>query len=527
VAFLRRHGLAAAVVVAALAAAVAIIFVLLPGGGGPVTVRLSAAPLGVNVAPWDGVYASGPGADVIQPKLAAAGIRQLRFGGGSYADYYDWQTNSSIGNCLPGNTRASFTAGCSSPDQLSFGQFSARARAVGAESFVTVNYGSGTPALAAAWVTAAIHTAGGQVALWEVGNESYGCYEVNNPLAGAPVRYQGYQPGTGSSAGQYQSCPTTKEGPVAGTKTLATSYAANALPFLRAMKAADPSARLGVPWLLSVPGAASVSSAWNDTVLGRDARYVDFVDAHYYPFSFSGATGGANPTDAQVLAALPTIAAAATSIKSSLAARDPGAAFVIGETAPSSAPTTTACSPVGAVFAAGDVLSWLAAGAQTVDWWDLNNYGNSGASCTQPDYGLFTSAPTPAPETAYYGYLLASALARPGAELGVLATSASASSGSGSGSGSGSDSAGEVLAFQSALPGGRHAVAFVNLDTGAGHTITFTPPSGFAGTLRSSVYAAGSQNDSNSRVITGTTSAASATAGISLPAESVTVLETQ
>jgi hypothetical protein len=481
-------------------------------------VRLAGAPLGVNVAPWDGVYA-GSGSGVIQPLLAAAGIRQLRYGGGSYADFYDWQTNTSIGNCLPGDPASSFITGCASASQLSFSQLSARARAIGAESFVTVNYGSGTPALAAAWVTTAKHTADEQVALWEVGNESYGCYEVNNPLAGPPVHFQGYRPGTGSAAGQYQSCPTTTQGQVTGTKTLATSYAANALPFLRAMKAADPSARLGVPWLLGTPAAAgsagdgssAASSAWNNTVLGTDGSYVGFVDAHYYPFSFPGATGGGNPSDAQVLAALRSIPALASATKTELDAHDPGADLVIGETAVSSAATTTACTPVGAVFAAGDVLSWLAAGAQTVDWWDLNNYGDSSDSCTQPDYGFFTSAASPVPETAYYGYLLASALAKPGGLLGPLTTS----------------SPGDVLAFQSSLPGGAHAVALINLDTTAAHTVTFPAPAGLTGTLRSSVYSAATQNTTNSNIVKTTTPATSLPSGTPLPPESITVLQTQ
>lgn len=509
----RRRGLAAAVVVTA-AAVTAIIAALLPGGSGPAVVRLGVAPLGVNIAPWDGVYA-GSGGDVIQPKLAAAGVRQIRYGGGSYADFYDWQTNTSIGNCLPGRPSAPFTGGCAAASQLSFSQLSARARAIGAQTFVTVNYGSGTPALAAAWVAAARRTPGEQVALWEVGNESYGCYEVNNPLAGPPARYQGYRPATGSAAGQDQTCPTTTQGPVAGTKTLATSYAANALPFLRAMKAADPAARLGVPWLLSPPagaGSAAVSAAWNNAVLGGDRGEVDFADAHYYPFSFSGATGGGNPTDAQVLAALRSIPALAASTRSALAALDPGAALVIGETAVSSAATTAACTPVGAVFAAGDVLSWLAAGAQTVDWWDLNNYGNSGNSCTNPDYGLFTSAANPATETAYDGYMLASALAKPGALLGPLPTSDPAT----------------VLGFQSALPNGAHAVALINLDTTAAHTVTLSPPSGLTGTLRTSVYSPATQAQApNSPILKKATPATSLTSGLSLPPESITVLQTQ
>jgi hypothetical protein len=516
---LGRRRIFAAGAVAVVAAALAVIIIeLLPGGSGPALVRLSGTPLGVNVAPWDGVYA-GSGSGVIQPLLASAGIKQLRYGGGSYADFYDWQTNSNIGNCLPADPTASFTAGCASASQLSFGQFSARARAIGAESFVTVNYGSGTPALAAAWVTTAKKNANEQVALWEVGNESYGCYEVNNPLAGAPAHFEGYRPGTGSAAGQYQTCPTTSQGQLAGTKTFATSYAANALPFLRAMKAADRSARLGVPWLLGTAapagsagdGSSAASSEWNNTVLGTDGSYVGFVDAHYYPFSFSGTTGGGNPTDSQVLAALRSVPALASATKTELRAHDPDAELVIGETAVSSAPTTTACTPVDAVFAAGDALSWLAAGAQTVDWWDLNNYGNSGDSCTQPDYGFFTSAASPVPETAYYGYLLASTLARPGALLGTLTTS----------------SPGNVLAFQSSLSGGVHAVALINLDTTAANTVTFPIPAGLTGTLRSSVYSADTQNASDSTIVKTTRKASSLPSGITLPPESITVLQTQ
>jgi len=148
--------------VLALAAAVTGIALAVTSGGGAAAnatpVRLSAAPLGLNVAPWDYVYAAntsaGGGANVIQPMLKAVGIDQFRYGGGSYADYYDWRTSTDIGKCLPGNATASFTAGCASKDPLGFGQFSQRARAAGADSFVTVNYGSGTPAEAAAWVAA-------------------------------------------------------------------------------------------------------------------------------------------------------------------------------------------------------------------------------------------------------------------------------------------------------------------------------------------------------------------------------------
>jgi alpha-L-arabinofuranosidase len=384
-----------------------------PASAGTVPSLLSAAPLGLNTAPWDYIYAADTsaagGVDVIQPLLRAAGIDMLRYGGGSYADYYDWQTNTNIQNCLPDDATASFTSSCSSSDSLGFSQFSQQARAIGAQSFVTVNYGSGTPAEAAAWVAQAKSTAGQGVALWEVGNETYGCWEVDNELAGPPENFQGYTPNTYTTVnGVYENptCPQVTEGDAAGTQTLATSYADNAKQFLTAMKAASPAARIGVPWAFGaeVPGASVPdNSEWNNTVLRTDGKYVSFVDAHYYPFSFSGGTGGANPTDQQVLQSLFRIPSLYGEIRSELNVYDPKASVVVGETGVSNNETTTVCTPAGALFAAGDVLSWLSAGAQSADWWDMNNYGNTSQSCTNPDYGLFTSSSPPVAETPYYG----------------------------------------------------------------------------------------------------------------------------
>jgi hypothetical protein len=486
----------------------------LSSGANERMVQLSAAPLGVNVGPWDHAYAASTSADggvnVLQPLLKAAGIDQFRYGGGSYADFYDWQTNTNIGECLPNDTTASFTSGCAWNADLDFAQFSRQAREIGAESFVTVNYGSGTPALAAAWVASATRMPGEGVALWEVGNEAYGCWEVDNELSGPPTHYQGYKPpAPTSNATSNPTCPQTTEGNAAGTQTLATSYAANAQRFIRAMKATDPAAKIGIPWAFngSVAGAAVPdNSEWNNTVLSADGKYVSFVDAHYYPFGFSGGTGGHNPTDEQVLQALWQIPALYGSIRSELNAYDPSASVVVGETGVSNDETTTVCTPVGALFAAGDVLSWLAAGAESVDWWAMNNYGNTTTHCVKPDYGLFTSSSPPAIQTPYYGYLLASVLARPYARLGTLDTSAPAS----------------VLAFQSLLSDGKHAVAFINTDTQSARTMTFHPSTTLSGTLRTWSYGAGKPT-----VVTGTMPAASVANGITLPAESITVLETQ
>ena len=510
----RRVLYAAAGAVLALIAAVIVLTAMADdGAGGAAPVELSAAPLGVNVGPWDGVYAAntsaGGGANVMQPLLKAAGIGQLRYGGGGYADFYDWQTNTSAVNCPPEDiTAASFTSGCASSAPLGFSQFSRQARVIGADSFVTVNYGSGTPAEAAAWVGHAARTPGEGVALWEVGNENYGCWEVNNELAGAPAHYSGYSPT------DLRRCPQTTQGNAAGTRTLASSYAANAQRFLRAMKAADPSARIGVPWALGdqVLGSGMPdSSEWNHMVLGADGKDISFVDVHYYPFNFSGSTGGANPTDQQILQSLRQIPSLQASIRTELNTYAPSASVVVGEAAVSNNATMASCTPVGALFAAGGALSWLAAGAETVDWWELNGYDNKSSRCVSPDAGFFTSSAPPATEPPYYGYLLASLLAKPHALLSTLVTSDPS----------------DVLAFQSALPDGRHAVALININTRSARTVTFPASDALSGTLRTWSYSAGKQNPTNSAIVTGTISAGTIAHGITLPAESITILKTR
>jgi hypothetical protein len=512
---------AAATGLAVLAAVAATAATPAAANAGVLPVPLSSAPLGLNTAPWDYIYAADTsaagGVDVIQPLLQAAGIDMLRYGGGSYADYYDWQTNTNIQNCLPDDATASFTSSCSSSDSLDFSQFSQQARAIGAESFVTVNYGSGTPAEAAAWVAQAKSTAGQGVALWEVGNENYGCWEVNNELAGPPENFAGYTPNTYTTVNgvtENVTCPQVTQGDAAGTQTLATSYAVNARQFLTAMKAANPAAQIGVPWAFgsAVTGAAVPdNSEWNNTVLRTDGKDVSFVDAHYYPFTFSGATGGANPTDQQVLQSLQQVPALYRGIRTELNAYDPKASVVVGETGVSNNETTTVCTPAGALFAAGDVLSWLAAGAKSVDWWDMNNYGNTTGTCVNPDYGLFTSSSPPVAETPYYGYLLASVLARPHAVLGTLNTS----------------NPSNVLAYESVLPGGKHAVAFINTNTSSAEKVAFKPWAGLSGTLRTWSYSAGNQNATDSTIVTGTSPAASVAHGVTLPAESMMIFETQ
>jgi len=81
-----------------------------------------------------------------------------------------------------------------------------------------------------------------------------------------------------------------------------------------------------------------------------------------------------------------------------------------------------------------------------------------------------------------------------------------------------------VLAYQAVLATGGRAVAFINLNTAAARTVRYAVPPGLGGALRTWTYRAGDQDPANSTITTSTAHAASA---ITLPAESITIIETR
>jgi hypothetical protein len=449
---------------------------------------------------------------VVQPLLKAAGIDEIHYSGGVTADQYDWENDTDISNCPQDEQDpAEFIVGansCVQTDALGFNQLSDDAQALGAQTFATVNYGTGTPAMAEDWVEQAAATPGQAVADWEIGNESYGCWEQNSELAGAPEDYAGYV--TNSAT-----CPMVAEGQEAGMETMADSYANNAAQFMAAMRTADPSAQIGVPWAFdNTVGGAEVgdNDVWNDTVLEEDQP--DFVDAHWYPFMFGGVMGtDGNPTAQAVIQSVKQIPSEYTKIENTLNTYDPGAKVIVGETGASNLVSNVPCTPVGALFAAGDVLEWLAAGAQSVSWWtlDTNANENNGTGC-HPDEGMFTefqntpAQTLPTPLTPYVGYLLASTLARPGAKLSSLISDPT-----------------NVLAFQSALPNGQVAVALINTDTSTSEKVAVS--TSLTGNLSTESYSAGNQNAANTKIVDGTTTAGAIAGGITLPPESILVLK--
>ena len=196
--------------------------------------------LGMNLAAW---YDISTNSSAIVNAFGQAGIKAVRWPGGSWSDVYHWQNNV---NCqTPPNGGGTPDANSTFTDLVS-----QVANPGGLDLALTADYGTnaactggGDPSEAGAWVTAALAD-GINVSHMTVGNEEYGSWEED--LHAAPHD------------------PTTYASSVAG----ASGYYSQ-------IKAANPNTLVGV---VVNPGN---SPPWDPIVLAN-SRY-DFVEYHFYP----------------------------------------------------------------------------------------------------------------------------------------------------------------------------------------------------------------------------------------------------
>ena len=128
------------------------------------TVRIRSVDeriFGAAATIWDPHFSTQQTTDL----LAEAGVRALRFPGGSLSDEYHWETNTTLDNTWTWET--------------DFDEFATVATAINARVFLTTNYGTGTPEEAAAWVAYSNITQGYGFKYWEIGNENYGQWETD------------------------------------------------------------------------------------------------------------------------------------------------------------------------------------------------------------------------------------------------------------------------------------------------------------------------------------------------------------
>jgi hypothetical protein len=362
--------------------------------------------VGLGAAVYDGDMNDTP----IPGLLKAAGIDALRYPGGSYSDIYNWQTNVAQGGYDAPNT--------------SFANFMATAKAAGAEPVITANYGTGTTALASAWVQNAATNSDG-VKYWEIGNEVYGNgtyganwesdLHCNTSLNGTPVTF-------GSEPAQTYNC-----GP--------STYAANVLQYTTAIHAVNPNAR--VCTVLTTPGFwpdgvtnSEYPQSWNQTVLTALGTQTQCVIVHYYP---GGGSIAAN------LAQTTNISGIVSSLRSEISqyAKISNPASVQIMVSETNAQYGDDTQP-GALFAADEFMTWMESGAANVDWWNEHNGAGTittvGGATDYGDQGIFSNGSSsagstePAAETPfgpYYGIEMLSKLGAPGDQM-VTSTSGNA-----------------------------------------------------------------------------------------------------
>jgi hypothetical protein len=321
---------------------------------GPVTVTvdlragLGTVPstgLGVNDAIWDAEL----GTDSTTGLLRDAGVQTIRYPGGSYADIYHWQDHTAPGGYVAPNT--------------DFDTFMASVRRARAEPIIIANYGTGTAAEAAGWVEYANRTRDYRVKYWEIGNENYGnghygaAWEADNHPDKSP-----------------------------------TAYANGVVEYAAAMKAVDPSIKIGA--VLTTPGnwpdavvAEGDPAPWNQTVLSIAGPSIDFVILHWYPGGTTVADALAKPAQAVDIAEMTRTqitryaGAGADRIGIALTEINSGAGV---NTQP------------GALFAADVYPALWAAGVFTVNWWNVHNgidrVTTVAGQTDYNDFGLLSSA---------------------------------------------------------------------------------------------------------------------------------------
>jgi len=312
-------------------------------------------------------------------KLQAAGVKALRYPGGSYADVYHWQTNSgTAGSGAYINANDTF-------DNL----MTKDAVPAGCGAIITVNYGSnaagtggGDPNEAAAWVDYANNTKHYGIKYWEIGNEIAG-----NGFYGSWWETDWHSPNNTSASRTGDS----RLGP--------TAYGANTVQFINAMKAKDPTIKCGVS--IVAPGAwpDNTSTPWNSNLLSQCGTKIDFVIIHWYP-------GG---SDANALAASSTIAGLVSSVRSVInqycGSNAPNVQILITETG---AGSPTSNGAVQTLFNTDNYLTWFENGAQNVDYLEMHSgFLSEGVSGLADD----------TPGEGYYGCQLASDVARVGDTL--------------------------------------------------------------------------------------------------------------
>ncbi len=358
-------------------------------------------------------------------QLDDAGISLLRWPGGGYADNYHWATHS----MSPwGDGSRGYLA-----EGSDFGGFVQVLDRVGRSAMITVNYGSnrlhdgpGEPKEAAAWVAYANGAPDDETVIGEDGTgfdwQTVGYWaslraaapldvddgknflriERPDPIGieywevGNEVFGNGYY-----ASGDDDGFELDMHVPYDGTNRhrhadlSPTTYGRGVTEFARAMKAVDPTIKVGAV-LVTPPADNSWAPEWNDDVLTECATVIDFGIIHFYPSDPNLLTVSSRlmPDMFEQLEA---------AIERHAGENADNIEITVTEVGPPPGYDDHQRSVMG-LFAADAYLSFLRYGVTNVDWLELHN-------------GTFLDEESSEPGRAYYGIQLAHALAAPGEAL--------------------------------------------------------------------------------------------------------------
>ncbi|MFG6199062.1 cellulose binding domain-containing protein [Nonomuraea sp. JJY05] len=418
--------------------------------------------IGSNHAIWD----TNLGTDETADRLKDAGVKMLRYPGGSYSDIYHWATHTAPGGYVAPNT--------------DFDTFMRGVRRTGAQAMVTANYGTGTADEAAAWVRQANVTKGYGIKYWEIGNENYG---------------------NGHYGSAWEADDHADKSPA--------EYARNVVAYADAMKAVDPTIKIGAVLTTAAnwPDAITAdgdSGTWNKVVLSNAGSKIDFVILHWYPGALDRAGHVTDMIQLTRQQLAKYVGPGSERIGIAMTEFNTGSSSNGANTQP------------GALAAADAYATLLANGVFTVDWWNVHNgigtvtqveghtdYGDFGllssGTCTSDNSVCEPALNTPfAP---YYALQMVSKFARPGDQFVRAAT----------------DQA-KVVAHAARRPNGDLAVMLINTSNDTSYPVAidysgYTPAAGAPTVLTHTNGATGI-----------TTSTGGTAAGQTLPPLSLTTL---
>ena len=355
---------------------------------------------GLNAAVWDGYYDTPTTVSL----LNQLGTRLIRLPGGSLSDEYHWVLNRSLANTWQWQT--------------SFANFIhvITNASVNAQAIITVNYGTGTPQEAAAWVAYCNAATTSTVSLgvdakgtnWQTAGY-WASLRAAAPLGTddgknflrisrtAPLGFKDWEIGNECYGGWETDSNTVPHDPY--------TYALRATNYIGLMKAVDPTIKIGV---VSTPGEDSyVNNTSHPAYNAREGVYhngwtpvmlatlnasgvtPDFLVDHFYPESGSD-------NDASLLQAAANWASDAASLRQQITdyigAVGTNIELLATENNADSGPEgKQSTSVVNGLYLADSLAQLMKTELNSFIWWDLRNGADTSGDFSASLYGWRTN----------------------------------------------------------------------------------------------------------------------------------------